>query len=174
VPKDAKNSKKPLPCGRIRPSHTPHVGGKDEQLRLLQERLDGYTKGKGLNSSASRNHILEIIAEQGAHFSPTQLIQKVSLRFPNVGPATVYRNLTLFIEAGVLRQTLTASSGETLYEVETEEHHDHIVCLDCNEIFEFHDESIEKSQDRVASSMKFKPENHWHVIYARCEQLKRK
>lgn len=170
--KIGKKEKKPLPCGRPRPSHEDHH--EQEELTRLQATLDKYTKSKGLNSSASRNHILAIMAEQTGHFSPTQLIQKVGSQHPSIGPATVYRNLALFLEAGLLRQTLTATSGETLYEMESEEHHDHIVCLDCGEIFEFHDENIEKAQDSVAAEMKFVPENHRHVIYARCALLKRK
>ncbi len=152
--------------------HEDHQAGAEPGT--LQATLDRYTKSKGLNSSASRNHILTIMADQTGHFSPTQLIQKVSARHPSIGPATVYRNITLFLEAGLLRQTLTATSGETLYEMESEEHHDHIVCLDCGEIFEFHDEDIEKAQDKITVSLKFRPENHRHVIYARCELLKKR
>lgn len=170
--KIAKKDKKPLPCGRARPVHEDHHEG--AETGSLQATLDRYTKSKGLNSSASRNHILESMAEQTGHFSPTQLIQKVSSQHPSIGPATVYRNISLFLEAGLLRQTLTATSGETLYEMESEEHHDHIVCLDCGEIFEFHDEEIEKAQDKVTSGLKFSPENHRHVIYAHCEMLKKK
>ncbi|MGZ3707544.1 MAG: transcriptional repressor, partial [Bdellovibrionota bacterium] len=60
-----------------------------------------------------------------------------------------------------------------MYEPVDEEHHDHIICVDCGEIFEFHDDQIESQQSQVAREMKFEEVRHRHVVYARCAYKKK-
>jgi Fur family ferric uptake transcriptional regulator len=66
------------------------------------------------------------------------------------------------------------SDGQVFYELcemESDEHHDHIVCMDCRRIFEFHDEGIEARQAQISKEMGFVAEKHTHVIYAKCQYL---
>src|SRR5690606_23766331 len=99
---------------------------------------------------------------------------RLAARHPEVGKATLYRNLPILVESGVLCEGPTDPDGQTLYELAGEEHHDHIFCLDCRKIFEFHDEAIERRQDAVAESMKFHTKGHRHVVFASCDYLSTK
>ena len=91
-----------------------------------------------------------------------------------VGAATVYRNLPILVKAGVLRESLNDLEGQMIYEVEWQNHHDHIICVDCDEIIEFYDPEMEKKQDNVLSKLKFEDVSHRHVIYAKCKFRKSK
>ncbi len=51
----------------------------------------------------------------------------------------------------------------------THEHHDHLVCNKCGKIIEFIEHRIEKLQDEVCKSKKFKPESHRLQIQGLCE-----
>ena len=116
---------------------------------------------------------MALILEQSEHFTIQDFIKKVSEKYPAIGAATVYRNIPVLVEAGVLKETLTDNSGQKVYELADDEHHDHIVCLDCSHIFEFHDDSIEAAQDRVSLGLRFAPVNHRHVIFAKCQYKKK-
>lgn len=156
-----------LPCGRPVP---PKASTQTEALSKSswKERLDRYLRQKNLKQSASRLQIIERILSQTGHFTVPELVRKVQDAQPGIGAATVYRNIPLLCEIGILRETLTDESGQKIYEIGEEGHHDHIVCLDCREIFEFHDDAIEVAQERVASKMRFLPAHHRHVLYAHC------
>jgi Fur family ferric uptake transcriptional regulator len=160
-----------LPCGRTSPR------GSDQDVDLdvapQLERLEEYIKGEGLKRSEQRAKIVELIlTTQGSkpgHFGVQELMARIQAVEPTIGAATVYRNVKLLCDAGILQETLTDESGQNLYEVAESGHHDHIICLTCGEIFEFHDEAIETAQDRVARKLSFKPARHSHIIYADCD-----
>ena len=122
-----------------------------------------------MKQSDSRFKILEIVADYQSHFSTAQLIAKVADTHPSVGAATVYRSIPFFVDAGILTETLATDSGEKIFEVQSARHHDHIVCLDCDAILEFHEPEIEALQQRVLGTMGFREARHRHVIYAHCE-----
>lgn len=165
--------KKSLPCGRPLPEN--EVGEDADQLfeRLLKQ-LEGYVDEKGLNRSEARVKILETIVREARHFRAQDLLLRLQKRFPEVGKATLYRNLPILVECGLIQEGPRDPEGQTLYELAEHEHHDHIVCLDCRRIFEFHDEVIEKRQTQVAKDLHFSLKRHGHVIYAECEYLARK
>ncbi|MBS1958347.1 MAG: transcriptional repressor [Bdellovibrionales bacterium] len=159
-----------LPCGRRKPQHSPSSGGAKSAWRTT---LGDYLKKEGLRSTTQREHVAEIALGKRTHFEIQVLIRDVQAKYPEISPATVYRSVSTLCDAGLLHETLESNSGVKLYEAADDEHHDHIVCMDCGEIFEFHDEGMEKSQDLATERMGFKPERHRHVIYARCEFKKR-
>ena len=49
------------------------------------------------------------------------------------------------------------------------EHHDHLICLDCNHILNLKDDIIEKRQDEVVDSFGMKIHSHRLELYARCK-----
>ena len=159
-----------LPCGRpmltVHKSNTP-------LLEVLKERLDKFTSEKQLNRSEAREKILETIVNESRHFRSLDLLERLGKRYPGVGKATLYRNLPVFVESGILKPGPTDPEGQVFYELceddNEEHHHDHIVCLDCKRIFEFHDDVIENRQSQVSKSMSFSAKKHTHVIYAACE-----
>ncbi len=134
--------------------------------------LDRYLKDKGLRATRPREQVASVAMSREIHFDIQTLIKEVRAIHPEISPATVYRSVSTLCEAGILTETLQSQGGVTLYESALEEHHDHIVCLDCGEIFEFHDASVEKAQKRAIESMGFEEIRHRHVVYARCRDLK--
>jgi Fur family transcriptional regulator, ferric uptake regulator len=159
---------KNLPCGRPAPaSHSPVAPQQDLERAL--ERLRAYCTEQSLNRTEAREKILETIVREGRHFTALDLLDSVGKRHPEVGKATVYRTLPVLVASGLIDEGPTDPEGNVLYELSGDEHHDHIVCLDCRRIFEFHDETIEKRQERVTSDLRFSVQGHRHVIYAACE-----
>jgi len=166
------SSLKLLPCGRPapRPPELPDKG--ESPLRLSLERLEAYSQEKQLNRSEAREKILETIVLEARHFTAISLLARLKKRHPEVGKATLYRNLPILIQSGIIQEGPMDSTGQALYELSDDDHHDHIVCLDCQRIFEFHDDSIEKKQDALCDKQGFAVKRHRHVIYAACKYKK--
>jgi len=168
----SKSSEGRLPCGRERP--TSHQSSFSPQRREeLKKRLDEFLAEQGLKRSEQRWQIVELILDEGGHLNAQQLVKKVADQYPSIGAATVYRNLKTLCDAKILRETLTDVGGRAVYEPYVDDHHDHVVCLDCQAVFEFADEKIEKLQDELLEEMGFREERHRHIVYVRCEKLKR-
>lgn len=158
-----------LPCGRPIPVVSKTEAAARPTRDVFLKRLNAYLEEKDLNQSDSRNRIVDIILEEDRHFSINDLVTKVHSAYPNIGSATIYRNVPVLLEAGIIRETLVDDQRQKVYEIEAEEHHDHIVCTDCQEIFEFHSEVIETAQNKISEKMSFIPTRHRHVIYASCK-----
>ena len=160
-----------LPCGRKKNN----IAGKNHSKTVnWKPILDQFLKSKKLRVTTQREKVAELIFEKKSHFEVQMLIKEVQEKHPDIGPATVYRSVNTLCEAGLLHESLQSHSGVTLYEASDEDHHDHIICMDCGEIFEFHDESIEEAQNKAIKKMGFIEAKHKHVIYAKCFFLQKK
>jgi Fur family ferric uptake transcriptional regulator len=141
-------------------------------LQALHKRLEAYMKRKGLRSTAQRRQIAETFFTGPNHVTIEELLTRVREDEPRVGYATVYRTLKLFAECGIAAER-HFGDGQTRYELSDESvnaHHDHLICLECGRIIEFHDERIEALQEQVAQRLGFRIGWHKHEIYGTCER----
>jgi Fur family ferric uptake transcriptional regulator len=160
-----------LPCGRPVPPAPPPPD--EATLEVWKQRLRDYLSGKGLKWTDQRWTIANLILTTGGHLDAQDIVARVKAVEPGIGAATVYRNIKVLCEAGLLEDSHRSQDGRTLYELPDEHHHDHIVCQDCNEIFEFHDDAIENLQEKIAKDFGFRLEGHRHLIQGRCIYLKK-
>ena len=85
-----------------------------------------------------------------------------------MGYATVYRAMKLFVQANVASER-RFGDGPALYEpAEQDEHHDHLICIQCGRIFEFEDDTIETQQHVVAESMGLRLKHHRMTLWGDC------
>ena len=161
---------KNLPCGRKRRADQTHSSSIHQDWK---KPLSLYLKKEGLRSTRQRDQIAEVIFSKKTHFDIRTLIDEVRKRHSEISPATVYRSVRTLCDAELLNETLQAHNGVALYEAALSEHHDHLICLDCGEIFEFHDTNLEKAQNQAVKALGFTEVKHKHVVYANCEALKK-
>jgi Fur family ferric uptake transcriptional regulator len=130
--------------------------------------FNDFAMSKGLRSTRQRDIILDIFLSTHQHISIEELYFKVKSSNPGVGHATVYRTLKLFVESGLAREVLL-HDGQTRYEhIIAGEHHDHLVCTNCNSIVEFENETIEMLQNEIAERHGFQIKSHKMEIYGLC------
>jgi Fur family ferric uptake transcriptional regulator len=159
---------KTLPCGRKAPLQKP--GLTEKRLSAWKERLKSHLAKENLRYTEQRWKLAQmILSTTSGHLTAQELINQVHKKHPGIGPATVYRNLKVLCDAGVLKESLNDAEGRVIYELYDEDHHDHIVCMDCGEIFEFTNERIEDEQSRITDKLHFSEVRHRHVIYGRCQ-----
>lgn len=162
-----KNSGQILPCGRLNESQS--LEPTEEQLELWKRQLKRYLISRHLKYTEQRWKIAELILSTGGHMDAQALVDQVRKKHSNIGSATVYRNIKVLCDACILRESLVDSNGRILYELFDPRHHDHIICLDCGEIFEFHDQKMESLQSAALEKMDFQEVRHRHVVYAHCK-----
>ena len=129
-------------------------------------------KKAGLKATQPRLRILSIL-EQNAdrHLSAEDVYRALIDAGDETGLATVYRVLTQFESAGlVIRHHF--EGGHAVFELDSGEHHDHIVCVDCGRVVEFIDDTIEARQTQIASEQGFRITDHSLVLYGRCTRAR--
>ena len=125
-------------------------------------------RNAGLKVTLPRVKILQILeGSEDKHFSAEDVYKALLEADEDVGLATVYRVLTQFETAGlVMRHHF--KGGHSVFELNSENHHDHIVCTKCGKVDEFFDEVIEKQQDKIAEKLGFEITDHSLYIYGVC------
>lgn len=117
-----------------------------------------------------RRKILEILeTADNHHLSAEDIYRLLVDSGEEIGLATVYRVLTQFQEAGLVRRH-NFESGQSVFELDHGEHHDHLVCVKCNAVEEFVDDVIEKRQQEIAKNAGFTITDHNLNIYGICQK----
>ncbi|MCA9529979.1 MAG: transcriptional repressor [Myxococcales bacterium] len=126
----------------------------------------------GLRSTAQRRLVTETFFSSTGHLTIDDVLERVRERNPKVGYATVYRTLKLLAESGLAYER-HFGDGASRYEVAREdEHHDHLICLDCGKIVEFEDDEIERLQVALAEREGFVLKRHKHELYGLCPRCR--
>lgn len=123
-------------------------------------------KKVGLKVTLPRLKILEILESAGdEHHLSAEDVYKILLeQGEEVGLATVYRVLTQFEQAGIVRR-LNFENNISIFELDTGDNHDHLVCLKSGTVKEFVDPIIEERIKEIAAENGYELSSHSLVIY---------
>jgi len=125
-------------------------------------------KSMGLKATLPRLKILEVFqVRRQRHMSAEDVYRELLAEHQDIGLATVYRVLTQFEQAGILKRS-NFESGKSVYELDEGQHHDHLVCLQCGRVEEFFDPEIERRQHQIAEERGFRLQDHALALYANC------
>jgi Fur family ferric uptake transcriptional regulator len=131
-------------------------------------------KMAGLKVTAPRTKILEIFETSGKrHLSAEEIYRKLVKAGEDIGIATIYRVLTQFESAGILTRH-HFSENHSIFELDSGEHHDHLVCVKCGHVEEFVDSIIEERQKEIARKAGYQMSDHALHIYGLCPQCQEK
>lgn len=141
-----------------------------QDVDQLRARLNEYMVKHGLRSTEQRRVVTELFFASSGHLSIEELLDRVRVEEPRIGYATVYRTLKLLKECGLAFER-HFGDGVSRYEVAWEdEHHDHLICLECEKIIEFEDDKIERLQGKVADAHGFTLVRHKLELYGLCAE----
>jgi len=132
-------------------------------------------RAAGLKVTVPRLKILQLLETSEVRHLAAEEVYKMLLETgDDVGLATVYRVLTQFESAGLVKRH-HFEGGRSVFELTRNEleHHDHIVCVKCGLVEEFFDEVIEKRQHDIAEAKGFEVTEHSHYIYGLCPACKK-
>jgi Fur family ferric uptake transcriptional regulator len=125
-------------------------------------------KEAGLKVTRPREKILGVLERsERRHLSAEDVYKELLSAGEEIGLATVYRVLTQFEAAGLVCRR-HFEGGQSLFELNSGTHHDHLICITCGQVLEFVDPLIEERQQAIAAEKGFRIEDHTLVIYGVC------
>jgi|TARA_B100000809_G_scaffold223176_1_gene232571 Fur family ferric uptake transcriptional regulator len=119
----------------------------------------------GLKVTHARKSILNLLEKSNnSHLSADDISKILLKKNDEVGIATIYRVLNQFVDAGICIKH-HFDSGQAVFELTPEGHHDHMICVKTGKVIEFEDDLIEERQRSLAKKSGYKIVDHSLVLY---------
>ncbi len=129
-----------------------------------------YMKRKGMRITKQRIALAKKVFGLHRHFTADELYAFV--RNTGVSRATVYRTLSLMVDAGLVKEH-KFGSGAKLYEhIIGHSKHMHLVCVHCGKIVELPLKNLESALDNIAQQQGFEIIEKDVVIFGICQKCK--
>lgn len=133
-------------------------------------------KEKGCKLTMQRRSVLDVLMEHNAeHLSTEEIYEKVKDKFPEIGLATVYRTVQLFEEMGIVDR-LNLDDGCSRFELAKEgtvHHHHHLICEQCNKVFEVEHDLLDEIEKEIESKYGFIIHDHNVMFYGICKDCEK-
>jgi len=134
-----------------------------EQFKKLfeQENIDNFE---------DRFKILEVFLETERHLVTSELVQLLDEKGYRFSTDFVRDTMKLMCRFGFARK-MRFNNGQVRYEHRhLGQHHDHMICTKCRNIFEFENEELENLQSQIAADYNFHMLRHKMEIYGICSK----
>ena len=133
--------------------------------------VEAVLKSEGLRATKQRLNIWDELSSTDEHRDIETILKDLKKNKINVSRATLYRTIDVFVKHNLLKK-ITLDSGKFLYEHNKKTitpQHDHIVCEDCGEIFEFYDNNISSIENKIADGLNLNLTKRVHQLSGTCK-----
>jgi len=134
-------------------------------------RFEAFLRERKLKLTGERMAILAVVYRRASHFDAEALHAELRESGADISRATVYRTLDLLVQCGLVRKHSLGATHAN-YEAAQDEHHDHLVCIQCGKVLEFFRPDLEKLQESICSEQGFQAFHHSLQIFGLCSQCK--
>ncbi|NDI36120.1 Fur family transcriptional regulator [Chengkuizengella sediminis] len=125
-------------------------------------------KTSGVRMTPQRHAILTFMLNTDTHPSVDEIFKALGGQFPNMSVATIYNNLKVFLDAGLVRE-LTFGDGASRFDANVDEHY-HAICDDCGKIVDFHSPPLYQIEEIASEKTGFIVKHHRMEVHGTCQQ----
>jgi Fur family transcriptional regulator, peroxide stress response regulator len=136
----------------------------------LTEALDKL-KSNGVRMTPQRHAILAYLLEAYTHPTADDIYKALESKFPNMSVATVYNNLKVFIESGLVRE-LTYGDDSSRFDADMSDHY-HAQCVSCGKIVDFDYPPLSAAEKAAGEQTHFQVQGHRLEVYGTCPDCAR-
>ncbi|MCB0512897.1 MAG: transcriptional repressor [Bacteroidetes bacterium] len=137
-----------------------------------KEVLTNYIEKNQLRKTPERFSILEMIYDTEGHFDAEQLYINIKNKSINVSRATVYNTLDVLVACELVTKHQFGSNHAVYEKAYGSRQHDHLICMECGEVFEFCDPRLHQIKQTAAELFDQKVRNHALTLYGNCQKEK--
>lgn len=123
-------------------------------------------KMTGVRMTPQRHAILSFLIQTKSHPTADDIYRALEQRFPSMSVATVYNNLKVFVESGLVRE-MTYGDASSRYDADMHEHY-HAICDSCGKITDFEHTPVHEVEDAAMKATGFQIHGHRLEVHGLC------
>ncbi|CAM3378407.1 Fur family transcriptional regulator [Marinicrinis lubricantis] len=124
-------------------------------------------KKTGVRMTPQRHAILSYLVDSKKHPSVDEIYRDLEGNFPSMSVATIYNNLKVFLEAGLVRE-LPYGDGASRFDAEMSDHY-HAICSNCGKIEDFEYPPLHSVEKVASEKTGFQVTSHRMEVYGLCK-----
>lgn len=141
-----------------------------DQLDEVRRLFADFLRARGQRRTPERMAVLDAVYGTEGHFDADTLYAGLKEGEVPVSRATVYNTLELLSECHLVARHQFGNKQAKYERSYSYWQHDHLICTDCGELFEFCDPRLQSVQEMVAEVFGFEISHHALHIYGACRR----
>ena len=121
----------------------------------------------GLRLTEPRRVVARLVAEQSGHFTAADLVHDARARRFEIGRATIFRTLEVFLGLGLVER-IDLPNGDHAYLRCAPAHHHHVVCSRCGRAAEVEDSGLRTMVREVVLRTGYRVDEHKLELFGLC------
>lgn len=141
--------------------------------KISQEQARDALRAHGKRVTSQRNLILQIVRESHGHLDAGEIYRRARSKDPRISLSTVYRNLNLLEELGLISE-LHLDQEHHHYELKEGREHHHLICTNCDKVIEFDSPLVAELVSQVSQEQGFRVDRVQIDLVGLCEECRAK
>ncbi len=137
-------------------------------MRLTERKVVATLRRHGYKLTPQRRVVIQAIASNQEHLTPTSIYEKVHQDQPNIGLVTIYRTLEILAKLNLICE-LHAGDSCRSYTISAPGHHHHLICSNCGKVVDFPSCELEAAQQSLSQQTGFRIDGHLLEFIGLCQ-----
>ncbi|WIW70003.1 MULTISPECIES: Fur family transcriptional regulator [Anaerosinus] len=136
------------------------------------EKIIKVLRENGYKITPQRRAVILALLKCDKFLTVQQILDFVKQSNPDVSLDTVYRNLDIFVQLGLVHEIHTNNREGNVFELMISGHHHHLVCLKCGEMECMENCPVNDRYFEEAEKKGFAVKRHIFEVYGYCKNCK--
>ena len=137
-------------------------------MKFSEKKVLAILRQYGYKLTPQRRAVIQAIVSSQDCLTPTAIYKKVHQVHPNIGFATIYRNLDILAELKLICE-LHAGGSCRSYTISSPEYHHHLICSNCGTVVDFPGFELGEVEQNLSQETGFRIDGHLLEFIGLCQ-----